>query len=485
MSEVSVKDLIIEAITNKKTNLLKELFETVPNADIAEAMDEIEDVTLLIYVFRVISSEYTAFVFSELSPETQEKIINAFSDKDLVKLLENSFADDVADTLEEMPANIVSRILKVAPSDLRKDVNQLLNYKENTAGSVMTTEFIMMLETTKVDDAIQQLREKGKDAETIYTIFVRDKTRNFVGTVSLDDLIFAKSNETLEDIMDRDFVSCNVNDDQEDVANMFKRYDLNAMAVTNKEGKIIGIITVDDVMDIIVEEASEDIAHLGQVSSMDTPYLKTPVYKLFLKCIPWIIVLMVLQVFSTLIMSSFESALSQFIILTFFTAVICDAGGNSGGQTTTLIVRSIALNEFEKGDLKRVIWKELRVALLLGAAICAFAFGWLLLEMSVFGIGSSAFTSTDPDSLVVQAVAKFGGNKIPVMCIVSGLVSTTLFITIVISRMVGCLLPFFAKLIKKDPAVLCGPMTTTIVDVVSLLTYFMLWTFIFLPMLGL
>ena len=483
MSEVSVKDLIIEAITNKKTNLLKELFETIPNADIAEAMEEIDDVTLLIYVFRVISSEYTAFVFSELTPETQEKIINAFSDKELLKLLENSFADDVADTLEEMPANVVSRILKVAPTDLRKDVNQLLNYKENTAGSVMTTEFIMMLDTTKVNEAINQLREKGKDAETIYTIFVRDKSRNFVGTVSLDDLIFAKNEETLADIMDRDFVSCNVNDDQEDVANMFKRYDLNAMAVTNKDGKIIGIITVDDVMDIIVEEATEDIAHLGQVSSMDTPYLKTPVIKLFLKCIPWIIVLMVLQVFSTLIMSSFESALSNFIILTFFTAVICDAGGNSGGQTTTIIVRSMALNEFEKGDLKKVIWKELRVALLLGSAICLFAFGWLLLEMRVFGIGRSAFESTDSGSLVVKAVAKYG--ELPVMCVVSGLVSVTLFITIIISRMVGCLLPFFAKLIKKDPAVLCGPMTTTIVDVVSLLTYFMLWTFVFLPMLGL
>ena len=481
MSELKVKDLVIEAIQGKKTNLLKELFETVPNIDIAEAMEEIDDVTKLIYVFRVISSEYTAYVFSELSPETQEKIINAFSDKDLIKLLENSFADDIVDTLEDMPANVVSRILKVAPSDLRKDVNQLLNYKEGTAGSVMTTEFIMMNDATTVKEAIEQIRQKGKDAETIYTIFVRDKMRNFVGTVSLDDLIFAKDDEILENVMDRDLVYCNVNDDQEDVANKFKRYDLNAMAVTNKEGKIIGIITVDDVVDIIVEEANEDIAHLGQVSNMDTPYLKTPVWQLFIKCIPWIIVLMVLQVFSTLIMSGFEKALSSFIILTFFTAVICDAGGNSGGQTTTLIVRSIALNEFEKGDLKRVIWKEFRVALLLGSAVCAFGFGWLLLEMSVFGIGASAFNSET--GMVAVSAAKYG--KFPVMCVVAGLVSTTLFVTILVSRMVGCLLPFFAKLIKKDPAVLCGPMTTTIVDVVSLLTYFLLWTFVFSPILGL
>ena len=254
MSELQVKDLIIDAIKNKKLSLLKELFETVPNIDIAEAMEEIEDVTQIIWVFRVISSEYTAYVFSELSPETQEKIINAFSDKDLIKLLENSFADDVTDTLEEMPANVASRILKVCPADLRKDVNQLLNYKDNTAGSIMTTEFIMMLDTLTVKQAIEEIRKKGKDAETIYTIFVRDEKRSFVGTVSLDDLIFAKDDEKLEDIMDRDFVSCKVNDDQEEVADMFKRYDLNAMAVTNKEGKIIGIITVDDVVDVIGAE---------------------------------------------------------------------------------------------------------------------------------------------------------------------------------------------------------------------------------------
>ena len=481
MAEIQVKDLIIDAIKNKKLSLLKELFETVPNVDIAEAMEEIEDVTQLIWVFRVITSEYTAYVFSELTPETQEKIINAFSDKDLIKLLENSFADDVTDTLEEMPANVASRILKVCPADLRKDVNQLLNYKDNTAGSIMTTEFIMMLDSLTVKQAIEEIRKKGKDAETIYTIFVRDEKRSFVGTVSLDDLIFAKDDEKLEDIMDRDFVSCKVNDDQEEVADMFKRYDLNAMAVTNKEGKIIGIITVDDVVDVIVEEATEDIAHLGQVSTMEQPYLKTPVWQLFVKCIPWIVVLMVLQVFSTLIMSGFESALSSFIILTFFTAVICDAGGNSGGQTTTLIVRSIALNEFEKGDFKRVIWKELRVALMLGGAISIFGFGWLLLEMGAFGIGKSAFEATG--TAVSESVIKFG--KFPVMCVVAGLVSATLFVTILVSRMVGCMLPFFAKLIKKDPAVLCGPMTTTIVDVVSLLTYFLLWTFVFSPMLGL
>ena len=481
MAEIQVKDLIIDAIKNKKLSLLKELFETVPNVDIAEAMEEIDDVTQLIWVFRVITSEYTAFVFSELSPETQEKIINAFSDKDLIKLLENSFADDVTDTLEEMPANVASRILKVCPADLRKDVNQLLNYKDNTAGSIMTTEFIMMLDTLTVKEAIDEIRKKGKDAETIYTIFVRDEKRSFVGTVSLDDLIFAKDDEKLEDIMDRDFVSCKVNDDQEEVADMFKRYDLNAMAVTNKEGKIIGIITVDDVVDVIVEEATEDIAHLGQVSTMEQPYLKTPVWRLFVKCIPWIVVLMVLQVFSTLIMSSFEGALSRFIILTFFTAVICDAGGNSGGQTTTLIVRSIALNEFEKGDFKRVIWKEFRVALLLGGAVCLFGFGWLLFEMGLLGIGKSAFEATD--TAVSNSVATYG--KFPVMCVVAGLVSATLFVTILVSRMIGCMLPFFAKLIKKDPAVLCGPMTTTIVDVVSLLTYFLLWTFVFSPMLGL
>ena len=483
MEKEELREIILQLVEQKNKPALRELFETTPPIDIAEALDEEEDIKILLFILRSVGGEASADFFAELTNEQQELILKAFTDKEIISMLENSFADDIVDTLEELPANLVSRILKIASPELRKDINKLLLYEEDTAGSVMTTEYLDFKDTDKVNDVIESIREKGKEAETVFTLFIRDSKRNMVGTVDLDDLIFAKGSQTMEDIMNRDFVTCAVTDDQETVANMFKRYDLNAMAVVSKENKIVGIITIDDVVDIIVEEASEDTALLNQVTPVEDEYLKTPVWKLFLKCIPWIIVLMVLQVFSTLIMSSFESALSSFIILTFFTAVICDAGGNSGGQTTTLIVRSLALDEFDKGDLKRVVWKELRVALMIGAAVCLFGFGWLMLEMGVFGIGSSAFN--DETSNVYRIVMeKFNGNKYPVMALVSALVSLTLFVTIVISRLIGCLLPFLAKALKRDPAVVCGPMTTTIVDVVSLLSYFLLWTYVFGPMIG-
>ena len=468
---------VLSAIKNRKASELKEIFETVPNIDIAECLDEVDDAAVFLYIFRTVSSEYTSDFFAELTTEQQELIINAFTDKQLIELLENSFADDIVDTLEEMPANVVNRVLKACPPDLRKDVNNLLNYKENTAGSVMTTEYLDMKDTLTVKDALKIVRKRGKDAETVYTIFVRDSKRNLMGTINLDDLIFADEDEVLSEIMDRDFVTCNVNDDQEEVANMFKRYDLNAMAVVNNENKIIGIITIDDVVDIIVEEATEDIAHLSQVSNMDEPYLDTPVFKLVLKCAPWIIALMILQVFSTLILSSFEGAIASFALLSVFTPLIMDAGGNAGGQTTTMIVRSISLDEFDRGDFKRVIWKELRVAACIASMIAVFVFGWLMLEMVIGIVDMST-------SMAKLAELGHDFSRGTVMVIIAGLVASTLFVTMVASRLVACMLPFIAKKFKLDPAVMCGPLTTTLVDVISLLTYFTLWTLLFGPLLG-
>ena len=475
--EELLTDRILAAVKNRNAKEIKEIFETVPNIDIAEALDEVEDAAVFLYIFRTVPSEYTGDFFTELTSDQQEMIINAFTDKQLIDLLENSFADDIVDTLEEMPANVVARVLKACPADLRKDVNNLLNYKENTAGSVMTTEYLDMKDDLTVKDALKIIRKRGKDAETVYTVFVRDSKRNLLGTINLDDLVFADDDEVLSEIMDRDFVTCNVNDDQEEVANMFKRYDLNAMAVVNNENKIIGIITIDDVVDIIVEEATEDIAHLNQISTMDEPYLKTPVFKLVLKCAPWIIALMILQVFSTLILSSFEGAIGSFALLSVFTPLIMDAGGNAGGQTTTMIVRSISLDEFDKGDFKRVLWKELRVALCIASVIGVFVFGWLMFEMAVGIVNMDS-------SMKTLAAAGVNFPKVVVMIIVSGLVACTLFMTMVASRLVACMLPFIAKKLKLDPAVMCGPLTTTLVDVVSLLTYFFLWSFLFGPLLG-
>ena len=466
-----LKEQIINAIQNRNAAVLKEIFETVPNIDIAEALEDVDDPAVLLYVFRVVDNEYSADFFAELSTDQQELIIKTFSDKELMTLISESYADDIADTIQEMPANLVNRVLKACPKDLRNDVNRLLNYKENTAGSVMTTEYIEMKEDVKVKDAIETIRVKGKDAETVYTIFVRDSRRTLTGTVDLDDLIFAKEDEVLSDIMNRDFVSCNVNDDQEDVAKMFKRYDLTAMAVVNNENKIVGIITIDDVVDIMEQEVSEDIAHMAAITDMSDPYLETPTFKLVLKCFPWILALMVLQVFTTMILSGFESEIGKFAILAVFTPLIMDAGGNSGGQTTTMIVRSLSLDEFSGKDYGRVIWKEIRVASIIGAIVASFAFGWLMFEMSVGIVNTTHSFDQITNITVVQG-----------RLLIAALVAATLFVTMIISRLVGCSLPFLAKLIKLDPAVMCGPITTTVVDIISLVTYFLIWTQVLNPL---
>lgn len=477
--KVLLCERILEAVKNRSASEIKEIFETIPNIDIAESLDSVKDAAVFLYIFRTVPSDYTGAFFTELTSDQQEMIINAFTDKQLIDLLNSSFADDIVDTLEEMPANVINKVLKACPAGLRKDVNTLLNYKENTAGSVMTTEYIDIKESLSVKDALQFIRQKGRAAETIYTIFVRDNQRTIKGIINLDDLIFAKDDEPLFEVMNRDFVTCNVNDDQEEVANIFKRYDLNAIAVVNNDNKIVGIITVDDVVDIIIEEANEDISLLNQISTMDEPYLKTPVLHIVLKCAPWILALLVLQIFSTWILSGFQTEIAKFAILSVFTPLIMDAGGNAGGQTTTIIVRSLSLKEFSKGDFKRVMWKELRVAACIGLIVAVFTFGWLLFEMAIGIIDVS-------DSLqVIRDNATIGNADVIVKMFIAALVASTLFITMIVSRLVGCALPFFAKKIKVDPAVMCGPLTTTLVDIITLSVYFLLWGEVFTKLLGL
>ncbi len=481
MSEIQVKDLIINAIKNKKVNVLRELFETIPTIDIAEVLNDVEEVSVLLYPFRVISSEYTGDLFAELSSEQQEKIINAFSDKDLIKLLEESYTDDIVDTLQDLPANMVSRVLRVASPEMRKDINQLLNYEENTAGSVMTTEFLEMKNTVEVKDAIKQIREKGKDAETVYTIFVRDAKRNLVGTVSLDDLIFAKDHETLEDIMDRDFVSCHVNDDQEDVANKFKRYDLTAMAVLNKEDKIVGIITIDDVVDIIVEEANEDVAALSHVAPLEDSYLDTPAWKMAVKCIPWIVILIILGTFTTMALDKIEKTkvFSVIPVLICFVPTLMDTGGNTGGQTIALMIRGLGTKEFGPKDFWKILGKEALTAVIVAACVATFGFIWFTIEQYTGIVTNdkaeflSHFNDTIPtiwNGLVWKDAGYFAMNTFAV----SGIVAITLFVGSFLSKCVAVVLPLSVAALKKDPAIIAQPILTTIVDVVSLIVYLLI-----------
>lgn len=472
LEEREVKQEILDAINAKNSKKLRELFETIPTIDIAEAMDDIDDVSLLIYPFRIISTEYTSELFAELSSDQQEKIINAFSDKDLIKLLEESYADDVVDALQELPANVVSRVLRVAPSDIRKDINQLLNYAENTAGSIMTTEFIEMKNTVEVKDAIQQIREKGKDAETVYTIFVRDAKRTFVGTVDLDDLIFAKDHEKLEDIMDRDFVSCYVTDDQEDVANKFKRYDLTAMAVLNKEDKIVGIITIDDIVDIIVEEANEDVAALSHVAPLEDSYLDTPAWKMAVKCVPWIIILIVLGTFTTMALDRIEKTAIFTVIpvLISFIPTLMDTGGNTGGQTIALMIRGLGTKEFSPKDFWKIIGKEALTALIVSACIAVFGFLWFTVEQYT-GIVTNEQVFVDGAAATIWNGKCWSAEFAQHTFIISGIVSCTLFVGSFLAKCVAVMLPLGVAALKKDPAIVAQPILTTIVDVVSLLVY--------------
>ena len=474
--ELSLTQQIQECFDSKNVSKLREIFELTPNIDIAEALEDIDDVAVFLFIFRAIKDEYAADVFAELSSEKQELIINAFGDKQLVELLNNSFTDDIVDTLEDMPANIVTRILKICPKDLRNDINRLLNYKENTAGSVMTTEYIEMKDTTLVGDAIKQIRKNGRDAETIYTIFVRDKMRTMVGTVDLDDLIFADEEQEISEIMNRDFVTCNVNDDQETVANMFSRYDLTAMAVVNNDMKICGIITIDDAVDILMEEANEDVAALGHVAPLEESYLDTSAWQLAKKCIPWIIVLLVLGTFTTLVLDKIEKAkvFTLVPVLICFVPTLMDTGGNSGGQTIALMIRGLATKEFSARDFWKVIGKEAKSAIIVSSIISVFAFLWFTIEQY-----TGIVTNDHPDFL-----AQFDGIMPTIVngkvwswtfaahaLKLSATVAITLLFSSFISKMIAVMLPLGVAAIKKDPAIIAQPLLTTFVDVISLLIY--------------
>ncbi len=479
MEEINNKVLasdIVKTFEEKNVNALKEIFETIPNIDIAEALENIDDVAVFLYIFRVVDDEYAAEVFAELSSEKQEQIINSFGDKQLVELLNNSFTDDIVDYLEGMPASIVTRILKVAPKDLRNDINRLLNYKDGTAGSVMTTEYIEMKSTTTVKEAIAHIRKTGRDAETIYTIFVRDNTRTMVGTVDLDDLIFANDDDiTLEEIMNRDFVTCYVNDDQETVANMFQRYDLTVMAVVNKEGKICGIITIDDAVDILVEEANEDVAALSHVAPLEDTYLDTPFYKTALKCIPWIIVLLVLGTFTTMALDKIEkTAVFELIpVLICFIPTLMDTGGNTGGQTIALMIRGLATKEFTPKDFFKVISKEMLTALMVSSVIALFSFFWFTIEQYT-GIVTNEKLFIDGAAATIWNGKCWTTGFATTSLAVSATVALTLFVSSFLAKVVAVILPLSVSALKKDPAIIAEPLLTSIIDVISLVVYLLI-----------
>lgn len=460
MKTINTKKLE-QIIKSKDYKRVREIFELYPEIDIAEAINSIEDINLIITIFRVVKSDHTADLFTHLNSDLQEKIIKKMSNAEVEDLIDESSHDDIVDFLEDMPATLVNKILRNTNKEDRTIINKLLNYKEGTAGSLMTCEFIELRNDTSIEDAIKFIRSKGRDAETIYTIFVKDNKRNFLGTCDLDDLIFANTNQTLGDIMNKDCVTVEANTDQEEVAELVRRYDLNAIPVLNSEGKIIGIITVDDIVDVIQEEANEDISLQAGLSPIEDGYKNTGVFKMAFKCIPWLVFLLIVDVFSTMVLNGFQEQLAKVAILSAFIPTIMDTGGNSGSQTSAVMVRALALNEIDTKDFFKIIWKEIRISLVVAVITALAGFIWFIIEMYI-GLVSYPVDVSSLSNIEIF-ISRAG---------ISALVSGTLLLTIIISKFVGCVLPLIAKLLKKDPALMCGPFITSLVDVSSLLIYF-------------
>ena len=469
-NEIITTEQLEELIDKKNVKEIRRIFEVVPTIDIADACNEFEDIKKLVFIFKTVKSEYTADLFTELDSDVKEQLINTISDAQLADILEEQFTDDLVDDIEDMPANLVTRILRNVPKERRADINRLLNYKENTAGSIMTTEFFTLLESLTVDEAIKNIRKFGKDKETVYTLFIIDKGRRLVGTLGLDDLIFAKGDEILTDIMNKDFVTVGVNDDQEEVANVFKRYDLNAVAVLNNENRLIGLITIDDIVDVIEQEATEDVAALAHVAPLEDGYLDTPAWKMAVKCIPWIIVLLVLGTFTTMALDKISGS-PVFImmpILIAFVPTLMDTGGNAGGQTIALMIRGLATKEFTPKDFFKVIAKEALSALMVSSAILLFSFLWFMMEQY-----TGIVTHETADG-VIQTI--WTGNVWNMEFFlqalkVAGTVSIALFAGSFIAKIIAVCLPLTVAALKKDPAIVAQPLLTTFVDVLALLTY--------------
>ncbi len=439
----------IEAlIESKKYSTLKEIFVTMQQpADIALTLGELEENRLPL-MFRLLPKELAAETFIEMDPEEQELLIRGFSDAELKEVVDELYVDDAVDLIEEMPANVVRRILKSADPEMRRTINELLNYPEDSAGSIMTTEYVSLRPEMTAEEAIKRIRRGAVDKETIYTCYVTDKNRKLIGYVTLKSLILAEDGTQITDIMGTDTISVTTTDDQEEVAGTFQKYDLSALPVVDKEERLVGIVTVDDAIDVMEEEATEDIEKMAAIVPTDKPYLKLTPFEIWKSRIPWLLLLMVSATFTGIIISSFENALAAYVALTAFIPMLMDTGGNTGSQASVTVIRALSLGDLEFRDFFKVVWKELRVAVLCAVSLAVVNFGKIQL-VDVWILGNKSITVT-----------------------VNLVVCVTLAFTVIVAKLVGCSLPLLAKKLGFDPAVMASPFITTIVDALSLLIYF-------------
>ena len=435
---------IEKLIEEKKYAEIKQILNEMNDYDIAEIFEDLPT-TEQLKIFRLLQKDIAADVFSYMETDTQSKLITLLSEKEAVDIINDMASDDAADLMDEIPANVVSRLLNKVSVDARRDINQLLNYPEDSAGSIMTTEYMDLKEEITISDAIKKIKREYDDKETIDICFVTDKSRKLIGTVKLKDLVLNDENKLIKEIMDDDIMSVNTLMDQEKVAQIIQDYDLTSVPVVDSENKLVGIITIDDVIDIIEEEATEDIEKMAAITPTEKPYLKSNVLELYKSRIPWLLLLMISATFTGKIIQHYEVALASYVVLTSFIPMLMDTGGNAGGQSSVTIIRGLSLNDIEYKDTLKVIWKEIRVAILVGLTLAVANFIKLLFIDKV----------TTSVALVV--------------CL-------TLIITVMIAKIIGCSLPILAKKIGFDPAVMASPFITTIVDAISLIVYFQIAT---------
>ena len=444
MSEISIdtlKTMLANLDDAKKYQSLRDVMETLPAPDLAAVFEDLPTEKLPV-LFRLCPKDLAAEVFTELTPQTQQALIDGLTDTELKAVVDDLFVDDATDLVEEMPANVVKRILAQADPATRRMINELLKYPEDSAGGVMTTELMELRPDMTVQGAMEAIRKNGFDKETINNCYVTDASRKLVGVVSLRALVLAKdTNQPIQELMDTHVVSVSTTTDQEDVSNLFEKYGFLAIPVVDAENRLVGIVTIDDAISILQDEASEDIAKMNAIGPSDKPYFKQSMWDLYKSRAPWLLFLMISATFSSLVIRGYEDALAAVTVLTAYIPMLTDAGGNAGSQSTSTIIRGMAVGDIRPHDLPRILWRESRVALLCGGtlAVCNFAKMLLLDRVAA------------PVALVV--------------CL-------TLICTVLLSQLIGGILPVAAEKLHVDPAVMASPLITTIVDTTTLLVYF-------------
>ena len=433
-------EYVKELLEQRKYAELRDMLKDQNPIDVAQLLGEVPDEKLLL-LYRMLPKEDAAEVFSEMEHDEQETLIRAFNDREIREVIEEMYVDDAVDMLEEMPAVVVNKILRHADVETRKEINELLKYPEDSAGSVMTTEYMSLKSDMTVADAFERIRRTADEKEDIYTCYVISPSRKLEGTVTLKEMFLTSKDTIIGDLMETNIISANTLDDQEKVAKDMAKYNLTTIPIVDQENRLVGIVTVDDAIDVIQEENTEDIEMMAAITPTDKPYISTGFFETYKKRIPWLLLLMISATFTGAIITKYESALGKYVILTAYIPMLMDTGGNAGSQASVSIIRGISLDEIQFSDIFRIQGKEFLVALLCGATLAVANFAKLLF--------------IDKVSVVIAAV-----------------VCATLLLTVIVAKFVGCSLPILAKKVGFDPAVMASPFITTIVDAISLFIYF-------------